>query len=242
MFSVNDLGPRVAPVIRMKVSKRTKYLLQKKRHLRKKDKKAYKAIKAQIKESCILDFKTWVTEAVTEIEKVNGVDDVKKIFNVVNHQTCSATNLNPHPAILRWTRMETETCYNHQKIRSRDGEISSKTSPKPPLRRRYVLNWKSFRKLRADKISRVEFEAAVKRLKLNRVTGPDGVPAKVYKFCPRIKDELFGLISYMWDNEDVPPNMVTANFRMLYKNKGSREDPCSSIIRWPSIQCHTISL
>ena len=29
----------------------------------------------------------------------------------------------------------------------------------------------------------------------------------------------------MWNEKVVPPSFVTANFRMLYKNKGSREDP-----------------
>ena len=29
----------------------------------------------------------------------------------------------------------------------------------------------------------------------------------------------------MWDNEVVPANLVSANFRMLFKLKGSKEDP-----------------
>lgn len=76
-----------------------------------------------------------------------------------------------------------------------------------------------------DKISRSEFDVAIKRLKLNKATGPDGIPAEAYKFCPKVQDELFKIISYMWDNEVVPANLVSANFRMLFKHKGSKEDP-----------------
>lgn len=76
-----------------------------------------------------------------------------------------------------------------------------------------------------DKITWEEFDKAVNRLKLGKETGSDGVPTEVFKFCPKIKNDLFGLISYIWDEEVVPTNVVTANFRMLYKNKGSREDP-----------------
>ena len=76
-----------------------------------------------------------------------------------------------------------------------------------------------------DRISWQEFEEAVKRLKRGKATGPDGIPAEFFKFCPVIKNELFHLISFMWNEEVVPPSFVAANFRMLYKNKGSREDP-----------------
>ena len=76
-----------------------------------------------------------------------------------------------------------------------------------------------------DKLNWEEFEAAVKHLKLGKATGPDGIPSEVYKFCPAIKNELFHLISFMWDEEVIPENLVTANFGMLYKNKGSRDDP-----------------
>ena len=38
-----------------------------------------------------------------------------------------------------------------------------------------------------DNLNWAEFNAAVNRLKLNKATGPDGIPAEVYKFCPAIK-------------------------------------------------------
>ena len=76
-----------------------------------------------------------------------------------------------------------------------------------------------------DKITWSEFELAIKHLKVGRATGPDGIPSEVFKYCPEIKNELFHFISYLWDEEVVPQDLVTANCHMLYKNKGSREDP-----------------
>ena len=52
--------------------------------MKRKDKKAFKAIKDEIKKSCLQDFKDWVGDVVAEIEKANEVGDVKKIFNLVN--------------------------------------------------------------------------------------------------------------------------------------------------------------
>ena len=76
-----------------------------------------------------------------------------------------------------------------------------------------------------DKIAWSEFEIVIKHLKVGRATGPDGIPSEVFKYCPEIKNELFHFISYLWDEEVVPQDLVTANCHMLYKNKGSREDP-----------------
>ena len=59
----------------------------------------------------------------------------------------------------------------------------------------------------------------------NTNTGPDGIPSEVFKFCPSVKSEIFHFISYIWDGEVVPPNLTMVNFRMFFKNKGSRDDP-----------------
>ena len=68
------------------VSHRTKDLFKKKRLLRK-DKKDLKRVKVEIKESCLMDFKTWVNNTVVDIEKANKMGDVRKIVNLVNVST-----------------------------------------------------------------------------------------------------------------------------------------------------------
>ena len=78
---------------------------------------------------------------------------------------------------------------------------------------------------RQIQVSRFRFDEAVKRLKTNKAVGPDGIPAEVYKFCPAIKREMFKLTQFIWDNECLPPNLGVAEFKMLFKNKGSANDP-----------------
>ena len=66
----------------------------------------------------------------------------------------------------------------------------------------------------------------MKQLNLGKATGPDGIPAVVYKTCPQIlKEELYSLLQFMWNEDVVPENFATANFRMLFKGKGSSNDP-----------------
>ena len=76
-----------------------------------------------------------------------------------------------------------------------------------------------------DPISKKEFDNAVKKLSKGKATGPDGVPVEVFKACPIIKDELFNLLQFMWNEEVVPTSFATARFRMLFKGKGSSNDP-----------------
>ena len=200
------------------VSQRTKNLIKQKRSLRK-DKKALKLIKAKIKESCLQDFKAWVSDTVSDIEKANELGDVRKIFNLVNLLSnkpkappCNLTkddegNLlnSPENTVERWRKFLKNTfkATSAEALRP-DVEVLPKTD---------------------DKITWTEFEDAVNHLKLGKTIGPDGIPSEVYKFCPVIKNELFYLLSFIWDEEVVPPSLVMANFRMLYKHKGSRDDP-----------------
>ena len=55
-----------------------------------------------------------------------------------------------------------------------------------------------------DPLSRKEFNVADKKLNTGKATGPDGVPAVVFKACPLIKEELFKLLQFMWNEEVVP--------------------------------------
>ena len=77
----------------------------------------------------------------------------------------------------------------------------------------------------ADDLTWTEFDAAVRRLKINEVTVPDDTPAEVYKYCPAIKAELFNLLKFTWDNECLPKNLAVAEFKMLFKGKGSSDEP-----------------
>ena len=75
------------------VSQRTKDLIKKKKCLRK-DKKALKEVKKETKESCLMDFQTWVKHTVVDIEKTNEMGTSENFstwytysqINPINHQ------------------------------------------------------------------------------------------------------------------------------------------------------------
>ena len=72
-----------------------------------------------------------------------------------------------------------------------------------------------------------EFETALNSLNNDKATGPDAVPAEVFKNCPKIKSSLFNLLSHIWRHESPPDNLVTRKVVMLWKGfkKGSSDDP-----------------
>ena len=82
----------------------------------------------------------------------------------------------------------------------------------------------AFRRFGAN-LNRSEFEKAVKQLKNAKATGPDKVPAEVYKYCPEVKEELFKFLEFIWNHECIPENLVCGRFVMLWKRKGSTNDP-----------------
>ena len=63
----------------------------------------------------------------------------------------------------------------------------------------------------ADSLTRGEFENAVRRMPNQKAVGPAGVPIiEAYKYCDRIRDDLFDIIKEIWDKELVPANLSRA--------------------------------
>ena len=62
-------------------------------------------------------------------------------------------------------------------------------------------------------------------MKSNKACGPDEIPVEVFKHCSVCMDILSLLIYKIWNSEDVPERFAQATFVMLYKDKGSKDDP-----------------
>ena len=69
------------------------------------------------------------------------------------------------------------------------------------------------KKTEEDVLKRCEFEDTLKRLK--KATGPDGIPIEIYKRCPKLKEEIFQFIKYVWDKETIPENLGVTKFVIL---------------------------
>ena len=59
-----------------------------------------------------------------------------------------------------------------------------------------------------DDITREEFENAVSRMKNSKSTGPDEIPAEVWKHSTVAKEDLFQFLQSIWRKEKVPANLA----------------------------------
>ena len=65
----------------------------------------------------------------------------------------------------------------------------------------------------------------IDKIQQGKETGPDKIPIIVFKKCPVCKSLLVELIQRIWDTEVVPADFGEAKFVMIFKNKGSADDP-----------------
>ena len=102
-------------------------------------------------------------------------------------------------------------------------ETSSAAKPAVSASRSFISP--AVPKVALGKLNRAEFEAAVRKMGNFKATGPDDIPAELIKHCKDIKELLFYIVQRIWEEEQLPPGFALANFVMLYKNKGSSDDP-----------------
>ena len=76
-----------------------------------------------------------------------------------------------------------------------------------------------------DPLTEQAFVRALQKLKKGKACGPDGIPGEVYSNCEPAARELYRILKMIWTQEYVPPELVRALFVMLFKNKGSMNDP-----------------
>ena len=74
-------------------------------------------------------------------------------------------------------------------------------------------------------LTREEILQGLNKMSNGKATGPDKLPIEVFKVCPVCQQLLVELLQTIWSDEDVPTDFAKAKFIMLYKNKGSSDDP-----------------
>ena len=175
-----------------------------------------------MKESCLLDFTDWVESCVEAMEAAEAAGDSRKIFRLVNtlrnKPKSPPTNLSKDESGKLLTSPKEKAAVWFRFLKSKF-EATPAEKARPPLEPLPT------QRSHTDPLTREEFEAAVKKLKNGKATGPDGIPAEVYKRCKDIREELFKLLSFVWEHECLPGNLAVAKFVMLFKHKGSADDP-----------------
>ena len=85
-----------------------------------------------------------------------------------------------------------------------------------------------------QELSVPQFKQGLVRMNSGKATGPDKIPTKLYKHSTVCQTRLRELLQKVWKEEEVPVKLARATFVMLFKNKGSSNDPkkyrCISIL------------
>ena len=74
-------------------------------------------------------------------------------------------------------------------------------------------------------LTAAQFNKGLQKMNINKTVGPDRIPTKLYKQSQTCRNLLFQLLQKIWLEEEIPVAFARATFVMLYKNKGSSNDP-----------------
>ena len=88
-------------------------------------------------------------------------------------------------------------------------------------------------------LSDEEFDKALFAMKPGRAPGWERVPAELYQNSETARTELYRILCMIWDNEDIPEEMVKGIFIMFYKKKDHK---CFSNYRAICLLCHAYKL
>ena len=137
----------------------------------------------------------WVKNCVTEMEDADNLDNTSKIYHLVKRLAGKPkppeVNLNTDSSgkLLNSPEATAKVWENFLRAKFKPTDAEKARPPMPPI--------PEYRRPGAE-LTRPEFDAAIKKLKLSKATGPDGVPGEVFRACPQIADELFEILNYIW--------------------------------------------
>ena len=76
-----------------------------------------------------------------------------------------------------------------------------------------------------DVLTEKEIQEGLSKMPKGKAQGMDNIPASVYRNSKVCNKLLVQLLQKIWATEEVPEDFAKAQFVMIYKNKGSHNDP-----------------
>ena len=206
------------------VSKRTKALFNRRtemgRSKKKYSKNDYDEVQAQIRKSSMQDYHDWVEACAQGMKEANDVGDTKAVYHAV--KTLSGKKDKKPPVDLS---INTETGKAIADAEEKASVWYTFLKKKFAATKREQTQRPAMTTLPGNKISRDEVEQAVKNMKKHKAVGADGIPVEVYQTSAEAFELLFDLLTCIWTSEQVPTQLSVAVFKMLFKHKGSPDDP-----------------
>ena len=208
--------------VRREVSEATQKLFKQREQLRGRGTKAqYADIQGKIKASSLQDFENWVGKWADNIESAAGQGDTRKIYDSVKVLACKREKPSPNlttdkDGTLLKSAKEVADAWNAfltAKFSATDAELQRPAREQLPLTQG------------VDDLTDKQFDNGLAKMSNNKACGHDGIPSELYKRSAKCNKLLRQLLKKIWREEDVPVEFARATFIMLFKNKGSANDP-----------------
>ena len=203
------------------VSTRTKSLFEKRTKMKRCNQGQYDDLQKEIRASSMRDFHAWVEEHANRMCIANGKGNTSAIYDSVKalagKQQRPPKNLtsNGQGKLLRSATEVAARWYDF---------LSDKFAATPAERSRPEMEALP-PTVGQGELTEEEILQGLAKMKLGKTTGPDTIPIIVFKTCPVCKRLLVRLLQQIWRDEAVPQKFGEAKFVMLYKCKGSADDP-----------------
>ena len=193
------------------------------REIKKSDRKAWNSV---IVKECKQDYHDWMQRWIRKIELADTNGDAKavaqgvKVISGASGQGFSKTPRKHHQG-----KRKGETISGPEELGQLwQAFLEGKFSATELEEARKFADIGPNQLDEADDLTIAEFMDAVKSMKNGKATGPDNIPAEVFKGSALAKHELFFFLRQVWRHECVPKNLVLCMFVMIYKRKGSSDD------------------
>ena len=208
--------------VHREVSDRTKALFEQRTRLCKKGTAAqFKSIQAKIKESSLADFEAWVQRCAEEMSKAAGHGDMRAVYKGVNtlaqKQAKPPSNINTDEQGNTLKCAEDTAAVWHRFL-SKKFAATTAEQGRPEMEPLPCTQGQ-------DDLTEKQFNAGLSKMNTNKACGHDNIPTELFKRCPTCKKILLQLLQKIWSTEEVSVKFARATFTMLYKNKGSTNDP-----------------
>ena len=208
--------------IRREVSEKTKSLFEKRTGMNGSEQE-FKHIQAEIAASSLGDFKSWVTKWADYMGEANGRGDVQKIYEGV--KALAEKSEKPPSNLATDSTGNTLGCATD--VAEAWFKFLSKKFAATEIERneRPAMEPLPCTKNNGDELTVDQICKGLAKMGNGKACGLDGIPAELYKRSKLCKGLLICLLQTIWRDEDVPSEFARATFVMLFKNKGSTNDP-----------------
>ena len=176
----------------------------------------------KIRDANLADYNDWLRQMATEMEEADKKGDSETIFRIVriisglmsaSSSAAPSVDKNGELILDQDKLASTWRQFLEGKFKATEAEFArdeyEELGPQ----------------LVADPLTEQAFVRALKKLKKGKACGPDCIPGEVYYNCESAARELYELLRLIWEREYVPAALVRASFIMLFKGKGSVNDP-----------------